>query len=111
MKKLILFASFLMLSSITNKITAQNTSTEMEATIISVSPDKSTGLVSSMQTGEVFLFVNNILADVLPNDKVIIVALPAIDQATGYKKSRITFGGGSTRVDGQKLDSILNLIR
>ena len=80
-----------MLSSITNKITSQVVSSEMEATIISVSPNKSTGLVSSIQTGEVFQFVNNILTNVLPSDKVIIIALPSIDPATGYRKSRITF--------------------
>lgn len=74
MKKLFLFASVLMLSSITNKISAQSSSTDiMEATIISVSSDKSTGLVSTLGTAEVFQFVNNILTDVLPGDKVIIV--------------------------------------
>ncbi len=91
MKKLILFASVLLLSSITNKITAQNSSTDMEATIISISSDKSTGFASAIQTGEVIQFVNNVLTDVLPNDKVIIIALPSIDQSTGYKKGRITF--------------------
>ncbi|MBC7695032.1 MAG: hypothetical protein H7141_06245 [Burkholderiales bacterium] len=99
MKKLILFASVLTLTSITNKISSQNASNDLEATIISISPDKSKGLASSLKTGEVFQFVNTILTDVLPNDKVIMVALPSIDQSTGYKKARITFGGGSTMID------------
>lgn len=74
MKKLLLFASFLMLGSITNKISAQVS--DVEGTIMSISSNKLTGLVSSLETGEVFQFVNNNLIDVLPGDKVIIVEIP-----------------------------------
>lgn len=86
MKKLTVFAAFLMLTAISNNVSAQTT-TEVEATIISISSDKTTGLAYSPETGNVIEFVNEILVDVLPSDKVLIAPITSGNERTG----RITF--------------------
>lgn len=104
MKKTILFGTFLMLSAITNNVTAQTTS-DVEATILSISPDKTTGLAYSPETGNVIEFVNEILIDVLPSDKVLIAPIIDGNERTG----RITFKAkeGATRVIVDDLNGLI----
>lgn len=88
MKNCILFGAFLMLSSITDKLSAQATTTDVEATVISVNSNRITGTAYS-ETGDVIDFVNQTLVDVLPGDKVLIITTPSASERR--KTGRITF--------------------
>lgn len=88
-----------MLSSITNKGFAQTMEADLEATIISVSLDKSTGFIYSSRLGTVIEFVNETLVDVLPGDKMLIITPTIISASeTTGKPTKISFGGGTTDV-------------
>ena len=88
MKKLIVFGAFLMLGSVSNKVLAQATTTDVEATVISVNSNKITGIAYSA-TGDVIEFVNQTLVDVLPGDKVLIITTTSANERR--KVGRITF--------------------
>ena len=76
-----------MLSSISNKGFAQTMEADLEATVLSVNPDKTTGLMYSSKLGSVIEFVNETLAEVLPGDKVLIISPPS----PAERKTGITF--------------------
>lgn len=102
MKTLFLSTAFLMLSSITNKVFSQTTTTDSEATIISVNADKMSGTAYYAETGEIIEFINGILVDLVPNDKVLVTITESI---ANRKVGRITFkakeGATMIIVDGE----------
>lgn len=93
-----------MLGSIINNGFAQTAQSDLEATVMSVSSDKSTGMVYSSKLGNVIEFVNETLIDVLPGDKVLIIT------TNNGHKAKITFKPkeGATQVI---LDNLNGLIR